>query len=244
MKKILLIAGVVILVAVMGRVFWAYQQVKNVRTSKIEIDATGSGETDIINNLPISSPKAPVVTLLARDAVIFSGEYPFIDYAVSGATSCTTSGGWSGVQGLLDSDWLHETRAVWKSPSPITIPTTYSLECSGPGGTSSKSVTVVTTTATAVTTPVTQVPTATLSLSRTTAPVGSSGIILSWSSTNATACTVTSTVKEGTSSVQTQGSVQIGTSDYPESWTFSIICTGNGVASKPANATVTFVQNR
>jgi hypothetical protein len=68
-------------------------------------------------------PPPPVVTLTAK---------PTLTWSTTGATSCTSSGGWSGRRNLSGTQ-----------TEPITTsPTTYTLTCTGAGGTTTKSVTV------------------------------------------------------------------------------------------------------
>lgn len=66
----------------------------------------------------------PAVTLSAADTVVPAGETVVLTWSSSHATSCVASGGWSGnrpVQGSVE-------------VGPLNQNTTYSLNCSGPGG--------------------------------------------------------------------------------------------------------------
>ncbi len=77
-------------------------------------------------------PAAPTVSILASPAQVSSGEFSTLGWSTTGADSCTTSGGWSGSVGLSGTSLV----------GPITVPVTYTLTCTGAGGTVIQSVTV------------------------------------------------------------------------------------------------------
>jgi Putative Ig domain len=97
------------------------------------ITVSGSGTTTA----------APTVSLTASPSSVSSGGSATLTWSASNATSCTASGGWSGSEGISGS----------KSTGAETANTTYTLSCTGPGGTSAKSTTVDVANATVVTTP-------------------------------------------------------------------------------------------
>lgn len=117
------------------------------------------------------STPAPAVTLSVSSSSIISGSSVALTWSSTDATTCTASGGWSGAQATSGTQSL----------SPISS-TTYTLICTGVGGTDTKSVTVNVTAGTVFT------PTVSL-LSSSSAIVAGSSATLTWSSTNATSCT-------------------------------------------------------
>ena len=111
-----------------------------------------------------------------------------------------------------------------------TTTTTYSLTCTGTGGTITQSIVV---TVTPATPPPPPIPTLTLSASPTTITAGQQST-LTWSSTNATACTATGTYWGG--SRPTSGTFVTAPTTTA---TFSLSCTGaGGTASNQVTVTV------
>jgi hypothetical protein len=74
----------------------------------------------------------PSVTISATPTAVESGESPSLTWTATNATTCTASGGWSG---LMPSSGT-------TSPGAISESTTYTLSCTGTGGSASQSVTV------------------------------------------------------------------------------------------------------
>src|SRR3984957_9699220 len=111
----------------------------------------------------------PAVTLAATKSSIVMGTPATLQWSAKDAQTCAASGGWSGTQptsGTVTTD-------------PLTATTSYTLTCSGPGGSASQSAEVVVTTL---------APTVRLSASPTTIANGGTST-LSWNAANATACT-------------------------------------------------------
>jgi hypothetical protein len=79
-----------------------------------------------------AQPPAPAVTLTSSAATVSSGGTVTLTWSATNATSCTASGGWSGAQAVSGT----------ATTSAITSSTTYTLACTGSGGTTSQSVTV------------------------------------------------------------------------------------------------------
>ncbi len=77
---------------------------------------------------PASAP--PTVNLSADATSVASGGTVHLVWSSQGATSCTASGGWSGTEAIT---------GTATSPA-ITSNTTFTLSCTGPGGTTSQSV--------------------------------------------------------------------------------------------------------
>jgi Calx-beta domain len=74
----------------------------------------------------------PTVTISATPTTVESDQSPSLKWTVTNATTCTASGGWSGL--MPTSGTL--------SPAPITETTTYTLGCTGSGGSTTQSATV------------------------------------------------------------------------------------------------------
>jgi hypothetical protein len=82
-----------------------------------------------------NAPAAPVVSLSTDNSQVSSGSTVDIIWSSQNATSCTASGGWSGAQALSGT----------ATSAPLTASTTFTLSCTGAGGTTAKSVTVTVT---------------------------------------------------------------------------------------------------
>lgn len=78
---------------------------------------------------------APTITLTASPPSVVTGAPALLTWSTTNAASCTASGAWSGAQGLSGS----------QSTGPLTATSTFTLGCTGPGGSSSSS-TIVTVT--------------------------------------------------------------------------------------------------
>jgi hypothetical protein len=108
------------------------------------------------------------------------------------------------------------------STGALTMPTAYTLSCTGPGGSS-----------TPATVTVNIIPLVTLTASPTVVPSGGAST-LTWSSTNANSCTASS----GWSGTKTSSGTQ-NTGALNATTTYSLTCTGSGGASNVSTATVT-----
>ena len=86
---------------------------------------------------------APTVSLSASPPSITTGQSSTLTWSSTNATSCTASGGWSGIKATAGSELVSPTQT-----------TTYSLSCIGAGGSGSASVTVTVTSASDTTPPV------------------------------------------------------------------------------------------
>ena len=83
------------------------------------------------------APPAPTVSLSVDHPQVASGNSVDLIWSSTNATSCTASGGWSG----------NEPTSGTATSSPLTVSTTFTLTCTGPGGNSAQSVTVTVTAA-------------------------------------------------------------------------------------------------
>jgi hypothetical protein len=163
----------------------------------------------------VMSPQDPLPTasISASQPIIRSGNESMLTWSSTNATSCSAFGGWSGA---LPSSGSQSTGAIAANAS-------YSLTCSGAGGTSGVATTTVT---------VAAVPTASLTANPTIiAPGGTSR--LTWSSTNATSCTASGGWSGALASSGTQisGAIAANTS-------YSLTCSGAGGTSGVASVAV------
>src|SRR5450755_4713447 len=78
-------------------------------------------------------PPVPTATLSAQSSVVANGAAATLTWSSTNATSCAASGGWSGTLAT----------AGTQATSAITAPASYSLTCTGAGGTSPASSVVV-----------------------------------------------------------------------------------------------------
>ncbi|MBS0375186.1 MAG: hypothetical protein JSR73_11450 [Proteobacteria bacterium] len=83
--------------------------------------------------IEVSSVAAPTVSLSATPASVSAGSSAMLSWTSTGASACTASGGWSGSQPVSSSG---------TSVGPLSATTTYTLQCTGLGGSASASATV------------------------------------------------------------------------------------------------------
>src|SRR5271166_4568923 len=124
--------------------------------------------TPLSNATAGAAAAKPAITLESNPSSVVMGHTTTLKWNASNAQSCTASGGWSGTQptsGTLSTD-------------PLTATTSYTLTCTGAGGSVAQSAQVV------VTQPA---PSVSLAASPTTISSGASST-LTWSATDATEC--------------------------------------------------------
>lgn len=164
-----------------------------------------------------SAPAAPTIVLTADPQSVAGGGSTTLAWMTTNAMSCAASGGLSGWAG---------SKATQGSQSigPVLAAATFGLACTGPGGTTQRSVTV------SIVAP----PTVRLTASASTvAP--NTNVTLQWSSVNADAC-VASNGWGGNKAPS--GSESVG--PLSSSTTFTLQCTGpGGSASDQATIDVT-----
>jgi len=100
-------------------------------------DAAGNNSSQSLSRsvtTPAGTP-APVVTITASPASVASGGSSTLTWSSTNATSCTASGGWSGSKAINGSQVL----------TGLTGTATYTLVCTGAGGSATRSVTVTVT---------------------------------------------------------------------------------------------------
>lgn len=100
-----------------------YTNTQVIVASKIELQAVGS---------TTPPPTAPTVLISASPTTITSGNSSTLTWSTANATSCSASGGWSGIKGLSGS----------ASTGSLTANTTFTLVCTGVAGSASQSATV------------------------------------------------------------------------------------------------------
>jgi hypothetical protein len=107
-------------------------------TTKYTVSCKGPGgsvsrsATVAVSGAAPGAPSAPSITLNATPALVSDGGSATLTWNSSNATSCTSSGGWSGAQ----------TTSGSTSTSQLSDTTTYTLSCSGSGGSTAQSATV------------------------------------------------------------------------------------------------------
>ena len=194
-------------------------------TTTFSLVCTGAGGTSptATATVTVSAATNPVPTavLTVAPPSITSGAAATLTWSSTDATACTASGGWTGTLAASGT----------QSTGALTATTTYSLVCTGAGGTSP----AATATVTVSTVPANPVPAATLVASPTSIASGAAST-LTWSSTNATACTASGgwSGALATSGTQSTGALTATT-------TYTLVCTGAGGTSLAAKATVTVV---
>jgi hypothetical protein len=168
-----------------------------------------------------ASPYAPsIIAFSSTPGTMSSGHTAVLFWKTTNATHCTASGGWSG--GVSTGG----TRSV----GPLTKTTQFGLTCTGPMGSASHSTTV-TVTGTPSAAPA---PTVTISASPSSVTSGRSST-LTWSSTNATACSAAG-AWSGTKAV----SGSQGTAALSADASYQLTCTGaGGSATHTATVSVT-----
>jgi Fibronectin type III domain len=162
------------------------------------------------------SGKAPIVTFSAVPSTVKAGAASTLTWSSTDATACGAWGGpWSGHKGLSGS----------QSTGPVSAHTTYWLLCRGPGGSTVKTAAVsVNSSAPAVL--ISAAPSSVTSGTSTT---------LTWSATNATACTA-SGAWSGSKAV----SGSQGTAALSADASYQLTCTGaGGSATHTATVSVT-----
>ena len=155
---------------------------------------------------------APTVTLTAAPTAVARGAASTLTWTSTNATECKASGAWTGLLASTGS----------KSSGAVTLNSTFSLQCTGPGGTSA-----------VATAAVNVIPTATLSANPLSVASGAAST-LTWSSANATACTATGGWAGALATAGTQS-----TGALTATKTYSLTCNGAGGNSATANVTVT-----
>lgn len=172
-------------------------------TTTFTLTCSGDGgSTSDSVTVDVTYPQ-PTLTLSAVPSTVMAGGTSALSWSSTGATSCTASGAWSGAKAVNGSE----------NTNPLNMSSTYTLTCTGPGGSVAKSATVTVTYPT---------PTLSFSVEPTTVVAGGSAM-LTWSATNANSC-MASGGWGGTKAVS--GSQSTGALDATTS--FVLTCSGSG----------------
>ena len=197
-------------------------------------------------NYPTCTIFTPTASFSASPTSVSSGNHSTLYWSSTNATSCSAGGPWSNSGTLSGSGWT----------DPLFADTTFTFQCTGPGGTTPLQTATV-----AVFAPVctngannyptcntctlpfvwdgsncvssNNIPVAHLIASPSTINSGQSST-LSWTSEYATTCTGTGFTAGGPS-----GTRSTGTLSTPGIQNYQVICTGAGGNSTPAFASVT-----
>ncbi len=102
-------------------------------TTEYELTCTGTGGSATQSAIVTVSALAPSITLTANPSTVNSGASTTLTWAAKNATSCSGSSAWPGTKALSGS----------QSSGALTAGTTYTLTCTGTGGTATQSVTVL-----------------------------------------------------------------------------------------------------
>ena len=165
---------------------------------------------------PAPPTPAPTVSLAAAPASLTLGASATLTWSSTNATACTASGAWSGSRATSGSE---------ANTPAATGTSTYTLTCTGTGGSGSATATVTVVAPPAPTVSLTAVPSSIIQGAATN---------LTWSSTNATACTASGnwTGSRGPSGTEANTPTAAGPASY------TLTCTGPG-GSGSATAAVT-----
>jgi hypothetical protein len=98
---------------------------------------TGSDEAGTYALTVAAAPPPPTITLSVDHPSVTSGSSVDVIWSTQNATQCTASGGWSGTEPLSGT----------VTSSALTANTTFTLTCTGPGGSQKESVSVTVTAA-------------------------------------------------------------------------------------------------
>ncbi len=173
---------------------------------------TGAGGISTPASATVAILQAPTATLSAAPNPVAAGASSNLSWSSTNAAACTASGGWAGALAASGT----------QSSGAVNAQTTYTLTCSGPGGTSPPAAVTVNV-----------IPTATLSVYPSVIAPGGSAT-LTWSSTNAAACTASGGWSGALGPGGTRSTGAVGTTTG-----YSLMCSGPGGASSSASATLT-----
>ncbi len=188
------------------------------QTSTYTLTCTGAGgsASDPVTITVTAPPASPTVTISASPTSVVSGGSTQLSWSTSNATSCTASGGWAGAKATGGNETI----------SGLTQNRTYTLTCSGDGGSITGSASVT------VTQPPAPAPTVSLVANPTTVSSGSTSRLV-WSSTNASSCVASG----GWSGNKAAGGGNQIIGPLTANTAYMLVCTGSG-GSTTASAAV------
>ncbi len=170
-----------------------------------------SGVGGVTSPVYVTVNVTPTVALQSSPSSVRSGGVSLLTWNSANATACTASGGWNGAKATSGSE----------STAVLSVNTTYTLICTGAGGSSAPSSVAVNV-----------LPTATLAASPLAVAAGNAAT-LTWSSANATSCNASG----GWSGAQPP-SGKASTGPLATATTFSLTCTGLGGTSTASTVSV------
>ncbi len=175
-------------------------------------------------NVTVNAVLQPTINISSHYSAINEGQSIVLSWSSTNASTCSTSGNnWNNTAVATSGSAVITPSGIGTYPSNVT----YTMTCTGPGGSASSYATFV------VLAPVPPVPTVTFSASPTTISLGQS-VTLAWISTDTTGCSLyPAGVNVATSGVQSVTPTSAGTVSY------TIACTGpDGNTSGYATVTV------
>ena len=107
------------------------QIVNPTSTSSYILACTGSGGTTTRNTTVTVFTPIPTISFVASPTSIVSGNSATLTWTSTDATSCTASGAWTGSKTIIGNQTVNPA-----------VTSTYTLVCTGPGGSDTKSATV------------------------------------------------------------------------------------------------------
>jgi hypothetical protein len=178
------------------------------RTYTLTCTGTGGSGNDTQAVTVTSADPAPTLTLNANPTSIASGGTSTLTWNTQNATGCTASGGWTGAKMPTGTQQV----------GPLTATTSYSLTCTGGGGSITRQASVTV----GASPPPAAAPVVTLGASPMNVESGGTST-LTWSATNSTSCTAS----DGwTGAKSGSGSQAVG--PLTGRTTFTLACTGAG----------------
>ena len=195
------------------------------------LTCSGAGGTSSPSSVTVTvgaAPALPVISaLIATPATVSVGQSTTLTWATVGASSCTASGG-TGSDGWSGSNEPVLGIGTLVGPFTAAGSYTYTLTCSGPGGTGVPNSVTVT-----VNPPPPGAPVVTFTVngSNNTSIRPGQSATLAWSATNATACTAIGGAIgsgwSGTLAISNSG-MSIGPINVTGVYTYTLSCTGPG----------------
>lgn len=180
-----------------------YGRFQYVPSKNVFVGVNRTTENVYFYRLSSGAATTPTVTFAASSSNVSYNGSTTLTWSSTDTTSCNASGSWSGVKATSGSAVI----------SAMTADASFTLSCSGAGGSVSKSVAVTVTGAP---------PTVTLSASPSSVTSGGSST-LTWSSTGAASCAATGA---WTGTKTTSGTLTLPS--ITTSGTYTLTCTGTG----------------
>jgi len=175
-------------------------------TTTYTLTCTGPGGAaeQSVTIATVSGAPVPTLSISASPSAVSSGESTMLAWQSTSATSCVASGGWSGARATSGTETV----------GPIQSATSFTLTCTGAGGSIVGTAHVSVATA----------PTLSFQVDKTTVSAGESAT-LTWSAANATSCGAGNawSGNKATSGSQTTGAITAAS-------TFTLTCSGAGGA--------------